>query len=102
MPVVNIKTSTAEFVYVGRPGHGYAGYFGNPIENGTICTVCGAFHTFPGDTIDCFEVYARRRIETDPVYKERLKDLHEMTLGCFCWPKRCHADILLKLAAELQ
>ena len=32
-----------------------------------------------------------------------LKDLHELkgkTLGCFCKPKACHGDVLVKLIQE--
>lgn len=77
------------------------GYFGNPVKLNDICPVCDELHTTRGSTISCFEAYARRRISVDPKYRQRVKELHGKTLGCFCVPLPCHGHVLEKLAGEL-
>jgi hypothetical protein len=89
-------------VYVGRRGHGHDGYFGNPVVRSRPCLVCGRRHMSGGSTFGCFETWARARLERDPVYRTRVAGLHGKQLFCFCAPKACHAEILVKLAAELQ
>ncbi len=40
-------------------------------------------------------------VEADPLLKERIKrELKGKDLICFCKPKRCHGDYLLKIANE--
>ena len=108
MNVVNIRNEENFDVYIGRNAWGIVsastslpGYFGNPIKINTKCSVCGKTHTKPGDTLDCFEKYARRRIKSDNIFKEQVKGLFGKTLGCFCKPRPCHGDVLVKLANEL-
>lgn len=100
--VVNIKDSRIKYdVYIGRAGNGQNGYFGNPCKVGRICTVCGLTHYHRGETITCFEIYARRRMIKDDQYKEAIKALYGKVLGCFCAPDSCHGDVLVKLCEEL-
>lgn len=81
------------YVYVGRPGKGQTGYYGNPfpLRKGGD----------PGSTLEKFETWARQRLERDEIYHNRVKALYGKKLVCFCAPKPCHGDILAKLAAEL-
>jgi hypothetical protein len=71
----------ASAIYVGRPSR-----WGNP------------YHMTHGRTreqaIELYEVYLRRA-------PGLLADLHELRgrdLVCWCAPKACHADVLLRLA----
>lgn len=98
--VVNLRREDYD-VYIGRRGHGHDGYFGNPVRIGQPCPVCEQMHERRGDTLACFEVYARQRLEDDPTYARRVRALRGKTLGCFCAPKPCHGDILVKLVSEL-
>lgn len=97
--VVNLRVSDYD-VYVGRPGKGQEGYFGNPIRVGEDCFVCGNVHG-KGETLGCFEAYVRQRLAVDPEYKARVKGLQGKLLGCFCKPRPCHGDILAKYADAL-
>ena len=82
----------AQYVYIGRAGRGMSGYFGNPFPlNGGD----------RGSTLQKFEVYARKRIEDDPEYREAVKGLKDKILVCFCKPHACHGDILEMLSQEL-
>lgn len=49
-----------------------------------------------------FEEYARARMTCEPYYRERVKSLHGKRLFCWCAPLPCHAEVLERLAAELQ
>jgi hypothetical protein len=78
----------ADAVYVGRPS-----LFGNPFiipEHGTR-----------EEVIHMFEIHARKKIAHDPVFRRLVTSLHERELVCWCAPKACHADVLVKLAEEL-
>jgi hypothetical protein len=76
-------------VYIGRPSK-----FGNPYR------VRGEKNR--AAAIKAFEEYARRAITRDPKLAEAIRGLYGKTLGCWCAPRACHGDVLLKLAAELK
>ena len=52
------------------------------------------------DVITQYELYIRRKINSDDNIKRLLLDLKGKTLGCWCKPNSCHGDILLKLIEE--
>lgn len=83
--VVNIKTHEYD-VYIGRPGKGLDGYFGNPLrlkpgEN-------------RGETIEKYRKRFLKRIEEDAEFKRRVLELRGKRLGCFCKPFPCHGDVI--------
>ena len=50
--------------------------------------------------IEMYEQYMRQRLHQEPeLYLELLK-LDGKVLGCFCKPKPCHGDVLVKLIQE--
>lgn len=83
--VVNLYKETYD-VYIGRPGKGVNGYFGNPIP------------LHPGDsrgsTLEKFRKYFFTRLEEDPEFKDQILSLKGKTLGCFCKRGECHGDII--------
>lgn len=85
--VVHCKREAFE-VYIGRPSK-----FGNPWRVTNEASRPRA--------IGQFESYARERVAMQPEFAESVKALHGKVLGCWCAPKACHGDVLLKLAAEL-
>lgn len=86
--IVNIKHTQHWDVYIGRPGKGQDGYFGNP-----FALVPGAIR---GSTIAKYKEYFLKRIEDDPQFKQRILNLKGKTLGCFCKPHPCHGDIIIE------
>ena len=90
--VINIHALVPGAVYIGRPGHGESGYFGNP------------FHLTAkeprGSTLERFREYAEARIYSDPEYRANVRSLRGRTLACFCKPAPCHGDILAELAEQ--
>ena len=85
--VVHCKKEKYE-VYIGRPS-----IFGNPFEigkDGDRDEVC-----------DKYEIYVRDRIKKDRIFRNQIKNLKGKTLGCWCSPKRCHGEILIRLSEEI-
>jgi hypothetical protein len=111
MPVVNYYKSIVrnkpqpfwpkDYVYIGRPGKGLGGPFGNPIKVKEICPVCGETHEKPVDTLACYEKWLKERVEQDDDFRFKVKGLLSKKLVCFCAPKPCHGDILERVSAEL-
>lgn len=83
--VVNIRLEDYD-VYIGCAGHGQNGYFGNPIR-----LQPGASR---GSTLEQYRKYFYKRLEQDPIFKERIHALKGKILGCFCKPRPCHGDII--------
>lgn len=100
MKVVNLHKEYYE-VYIGRAGKGQDGYFGNPVRIGYKCPVCSSVHSSGGDTLPCYEKYLRDRLFHDETFRLSVKNLLGKVLGCFCKPKPCHGDILIKVCKEL-
>ena len=99
MPVIHLKDAPhgwqndERYVYIGRPGGGLVGNFGNPFRLGP-----------DGDRLEVlarYDLWLRGRLLTDPVMKEQIKNLHGRTLICFCKPRLCHGDLLEQVAKEL-
>jgi len=95
-------TGSPDEVYIGRAGHGFDGYFGNPVKRSEKCPICEGLHNNIRYILICFETYARERIRTDKEFKARVKGLYGKKLMCFCWPKKaCHGSVYIKLSREL-
>lgn len=82
--VVNLYKEPYD-VYVGRPGKGQSGYFGNPFKEETR-----------GESIEKYRIYFSERIKSDPEFRYRVRALRGKVLGCFCKPKNCHADTIVE------
>ena len=80
--VVHCKAAKYD-VYVGRPSK-----WGNPFSIGR-----------DGDRRAVIEKYKDWLLMGDGMYLlPQLKELKGKTLGCYCSPQACHADILVRLA----
>lgn len=106
MPVVNLYRKPYD-VYIGRPGKGQDGLFGNPVRVGSRCQYCGEKHETNQSVLNCYEhAYLRPRVDRDRQFRLAVKGLirdgKEVVVGCFCDPKPCHGHPLLKVAWELQ
>lgn len=83
MKVVHCKKEKFD-IYIGRPS-----IYGNPFEIGKDGT--------REEVIDKYEEW----IKTQPDLLKNLPELKDKILGCWCAPKACHGDILIKLVNEL-
>lgn len=76
------KNIPVDAVFVGRPSE-----FGNPFIVG--------IHGVRGECCDLFDDL----VDNDPLFEQRIIDeLEGKDLVCFCAPRRCHADRLLRTA----
>ena len=77
-------------VYIGRPS-----IWGNPFSH-----LSGTLAKFKVKTrdeaIECYEKW----ILNQPELIARLPELKGKILGCWCIPKKCHGEILIRLANE--
>jgi len=81
MSVVN-KYRDKYDVYIGRPS-----VFGNPYS----------VHEFGRDkAITMYEKHFLEKIGQDETFRKEVMTLKDKTLGCFCKPKSCHGDIIIK------
>lgn len=90
--VVNLRKEAYD-VYIGRPGKGQDGFWGNPILKGEPCPICSRVHQEPGETVPCFQQVFEWRLDNDPEFVRRLPELEGKVLGCFCKPNPCHGDV---------
>lgn len=101
--VINIKKLTPEqvaamnreewkeegqFVYCGRQGKGFNGYFGNPF------TMNGWSDAERSRVMKEYEDWFIRRMYQDAVFNLRVCALKGKTLVCFCHPKACHCMVI--------
>jgi len=70
-------------VYIGRPSK-----WGNPFEIGK-----------DGNREEVIKKYYEYIIKNEPLLAD-LPELRDKILGCWCSPKPCHGDVLLKLLKE--
>lgn len=85
---VNLRTEAFD-VYIGRPGHGHSGYFGNPYH----------VREHGAEALGKFREYFYARLEADAEFRARVRGLRVRglrgkRLGCFCKPGPCHGDII--------
>ena len=93
--VVNIRRHPNEFdVYVGRTGLGLTREFGNPFKLYK--------HGTRDEVIDKFKKYFYKKLGNDKEFKKKVLELKGRRLGCFCSPRRCHADVIANYLNSLQ
>lgn len=81
--VVNVRRARFD-LYIGRPSK-----WGNPFVVGVDGT--------REEVIAKYEMHVRSR----PDLMRALPELSGKVLGCYCAPRRCHGDVLVKLLEEV-
>lgn len=49
------------------------------------------------EAVKHFKLYFYRRYLTDEQYRKKLHQIEGKTLGCLCYPRRCHGEIIVDL-----
>ena len=83
-----------DMVYIGRPGRGMTGQWGNPFPL--------TQESERADVLVRYMEWLHDQMVADPSLKERIKALRGKTLVCFCAPKLCHGHVLAFLAENLK
>jgi hypothetical protein len=86
--VVHIRRDKYD-IYIGRPGP-----WGNPFVIGR--------HGDRDRCIDNYELELRQRLAQSSDLRMALLQLDGKRLGCYCHPRRCHGDVLIKLIGEIK
>jgi hypothetical protein len=87
--LVNIYHKSEYDVYIGRPGRGEDGYYGNPED----------LKKHNGDRDACLRAYRKYfydRLDSDSEFKIKIQSLRGKRLGCFCLPQKCHGMIIIE------
>ncbi len=90
--VVDIRYAPYE-VYIGRAGHGFSGYWGNPFRL-----------TDPllrPEVLAKYRTHFYGRLLVDSEFKRRVLELRGRVLGCFCKPMACHGDVIAEYLNSL-
>ena len=53
------------------------------------------------ESLICYQVWLRERLAEDPELGDKLLELDGHELVCYCKPRPCYGDILIKLINEL-
>ena len=77
-------------VYIGRPS-----CWGNPFSHKDN-TLAEFKVSSVEEAIEKYEAWVRQQ----PGLMESLEELDGKVLGCWCFPKPCHGDVLIKLLKE--
>ena len=81
--LINIRDTKEYDVYIGR-----GSIFGNPFVIGKDGT--------REEVIEKYEIWIRAQ----PELIKKVKQLQGLTLACYCFPLKCHGDILIKIINE--
>lgn len=86
------------YVYIGRPGRGFSGEFGNDHPIGW-CAHCKSTHV-RGAAIAAHRADTLKRFAEDANYRSRLESLRGKILVCFCKPRTCHGDTYVEILRD--
>jgi hypothetical protein len=53
------------------------------------------------EVIEKYENYITEKIQLEPELKIRLIEMKNKNLGCWCYPEKCHGDILIDIINKL-
>lgn len=91
MSVVHCKKSKFD-VYIGRemPEFPNGSIWANPFKIG-----------IDGTRDDVLQLY-ETHIRNDQYLMSRILELDGKVLGCWCYPKRCHGDVIISIINEIK
>ena len=92
-----------KYVYCGRGRGGKipdkigeTGWLGNPIPVGSICPLCRKVHNTNEEVLPCYTNYLWRKIQDHTWAKAFYDTCYDQVLVCFCKPKACHTDVMIR------
>jgi len=99
---------TDKNVYIARKGIVFVPKDNNPDEKERFPKKDSIFHNpfkvkdYPNveDVLEKYEEHLRNQLETGEITDADLQKLVGKNLGCWCKPKKCHGDIIMKILKE--
>ena len=92
------------YVYVGRPGQGLSGTWGNNHPIGRPCPTCKGREHNRTESIERFAQETRQFLANFPGFRTDLEQLRGKFLVCFCKQAKfevpCHADVYVELLGD--
>ena len=79
-------------VYIGRPSK-----WGNPFSHKERTLAEYQVKTRK-EAVAAYRIWLWKRIKSGEVTLQELDELYGKVLGCWCAPKECHGDVLVKAA----
>ena len=92
-------TNDANNIYIGRGRIVFIDGKKFPKQSSKWANPFKISHCTREASLIAYEDYILKKIQEDPT-KYNLNELKGKTLGCWCYPKPCHGDILLHLCKE--
>jgi hypothetical protein len=87
--IVNIKSGVSYDIYIGRPS-----IFGNPFTH--IKNKETKAEHIVSTRKEAIERY-RHYLLNNPELLDKIEQLRGKTLGCWCFPKKCHGDVIIEI-----
>lgn len=101
--VVNMNAVGTDYdVYMGRPGRGFDGPFGNPFGQKMHRIRSDERSEVRQEIIGQHRVWFMNRVGSDLVFLAKVLALRGKRLGCFCKPKPCHADVIAEFVNHVE
>jgi hypothetical protein len=104
MPTTVINKRSKQFVrndnqiYIGRGSP-----FGNPFTHLPLSRTKAQFHVeTEEESMIRYEAWLRERLAKEPGLRQKVLKLDGHELVCYCKPRPCHGDIIVKLIEELK
>ena len=84
--------------YIGRGSP-----WGNPFTHLPLSRTKAQFHVeTEEESMVRYETWLREKLAKDPQLRQKLLDLDGHELVCYCKPRPCHGDLLIKLIEEIK
>lgn len=85
-------------VYIGRAGIVFIDKQRYPKSNSPFCNPYKINRDGTREeVIEKYGVYITNKIKERPELVQKLLDMKDKTLGCWCYPELCHGNVLLEL-----
>ncbi|QLH82344.1 DUF4326 domain-containing protein [Halosimplex pelagicum] len=99
--VVNQKHTDDFDIDIGRADRGQSNMNNTPIgESGWLGNPYPKSDHGREKCIELFREDFVERLQNDPEFRSAVKDLQGKTLGCYCKPKACHGDVIVRFIED--
>ena len=96
------RIANAYDIYIGRPGKGLDGIWGNICGQASPCPMCAHVHEYAKTSLPCYVQLISTQL-SNVAFSAAIHNLAGKTLGCWCERSTpCHGDVLAFVADALE